>query len=56
MKKILFLMAALLFVITMANAQDASFICTCNKEISKKLLQSTDTVFRLDGEIHYYGW
>lgn len=48
MKKILFLMAALLFVITMANAQDASFICTCNKEISKKLLQSTDTVFRLD--------
>lgn len=48
MKKILFSIIALLMVITTANAQDASFICTCNKDISKKLLQSTDTIFRLD--------
>lgn len=48
MKKILLLMAVAVCIMVTANAQDASFICTCNKEISKKLLQSTDTIFRLD--------
>lgn len=48
MKKILLLMAVVMCIMITANAQDASFICTCNKEISKKLLQSTDTIFRLD--------
>lgn len=47
MRKILIL-TFLLFYIIIVYAQDASFICTCNKEISKKLLQSTDTIFRLD--------
>ena len=48
MKKILLLMAVAMCIMVTVNAQDASFICTCNKEISKKLLQSTDTIFRLD--------
>lgn len=41
-------MAVAVCIMVTSNAQDASFICTCNKEISKKLLQSTDTIFRLD--------
>lgn len=48
MKKILFLILVLLLTTIGVKAQSSSFICTCDKGISEKLFQSTDTIFHLE--------
>lgn len=48
MKKVLLLLLYALFASLSTNAQDASFIFTCDRDASERLFNSTETVFRLD--------
>lgn len=48
MRKVLFLLTYAFSILMSVYAQDASFVFTCDKEISKKLFNSDDESFRLD--------